>query len=471
MTSEVPVSLALRTMDHKHPFVLYLNISVSLILLLLVLPTLLNRREALKVRVAFSLIFSTVIFTCIVNIFTLYLNNYKLLPAIFTGMFIPLLFGPLVFYYVKHLLGSTVSRNIYWSLMPGTLSFSYGVYLIFTSDAEKKKVFQQVISGGHLLFEIINTFILILTLFYCGKAWLYVRRLRFYKSDPLMVQQELKRKWAKEFISYIFYSVFIFLLLIMVARNVFDVLQTDLDLIIMPLFMLVLYLLIAVRSMMMYKEFEFQYVVARLESEKAIGAQRLEIAGNLHDSLGAQLTLMNTVLEGVKSSGYPLDEKVKIKLDTLAGYSENAVAELKNALWVLHAEAITVGDLRLKILNFLAQAAEAKDSITFQTTFNVDEKVPLPSKLAVNLFRAVQEITSNAIKHAGAKQISFMMQLKKSCLQLSISDDGTGFDVEEGRGKSFGLSNIENRITELNGTLVLTSSRGEGTTYTIEVIL
>lgn len=45
-------------MYYKHPFILYLNITVSLILLLLVLPTLLNRREALKVRVAFSLIFS-----------------------------------------------------------------------------------------------------------------------------------------------------------------------------------------------------------------------------------------------------------------------------------------------------------------------------------------------------------------------------------------------------------------------------
>lgn len=184
-------------------------------------------------------------------------------------MFIPLLFGPLIFYYVKHLLGSTVSRKIYWNLLPGTLSFIYGVYLIFTGDAQKKKVFQQVVSGGHLFFEIINTFVLILTLFYCAKAWLYVRSLRFYKSDPLMVQQELKRKWAKEFISYFFYSVFVYLVLMIVVKNVFCVLQTDLDLIMMPLFMLVLYLLIAVRSMMMYKDFEFQYVVTKLESESS----------------------------------------------------------------------------------------------------------------------------------------------------------------------------------------------------------
>lgn len=458
-------------MDYKHPFVLYLNLSVSVILLLLVLPTLLNKREALKVRIAFSLIFSTVIFTCIVNIFTLYLDNYKLLPAIFTGVFVPLLFGPLIFYYVKHLLGSTVTKGIYWSLLPGTLSFIYGVYLMFISDAQKAQVFQQVVSGGHLFFETINTFILVLTLFYCGKAWLYLRGLRFDKSGPLIVQQELKRKWAKEFISYFFYSVFAYLVLMMVIKNVFGVLQTELDLIMMPLFMLVLYLLISVRSMMMYKDFEFQYVVAKLESEKAIGAQRLEIAGDLHDSLGAQLTLMNSVLDGVKSGGYPLDEKLKTKLHTLAVFSENAVTELKNVLWVLHAEAVTLGDLRLKILNFLVQAAEAKDSIKIKTAFHVEDGVSITSKQAICLFRAVQEIANNALKHAGAKEISLTLQLEGSRLLLRISDDGTGFDVEEGRAKSFGLSNIENRIRELNGNLVLTSVEGRGTTYIIEVTL
>ena len=87
-------------MLYKEPFVLYLNISVCFILLFLALPSLLNKREGLKVRVAFALIFFVVIATCLTNLLVLYPENHKLVSLGYFVFFISLLFGPLIYYYV-----------------------------------------------------------------------------------------------------------------------------------------------------------------------------------------------------------------------------------------------------------------------------------------------------------------------------------------------------------------------------------
>ena len=90
-------------MLYKEPFVLYLNISVCIILLFLALPSLLNRKEELKVRLAFFLIFFVVIATCVINLLVLYTENYRLVFLGYFVFFISLLFGPAIYYYVKNL--------------------------------------------------------------------------------------------------------------------------------------------------------------------------------------------------------------------------------------------------------------------------------------------------------------------------------------------------------------------------------
>src|SRR5690606_24349481 len=121
-------------MLYKEPFVLYLNISVCLILLFLALPSLLNRREELKVRVAFSLIFFTVITNCTTNVAILLWENDRMVPIVFMLFFIPLLFGPSIYYYVKNLLGHRVDKGILLSLIPGASSFIYGIHLTFSDN-------------------------------------------------------------------------------------------------------------------------------------------------------------------------------------------------------------------------------------------------------------------------------------------------------------------------------------------------
>lgn len=458
-------------MLYKEPFVLYLNISVCIILLFLALPSLLNRKEGLKVRLAFFLIFFIVISTCLINLLVLFTENYRLVYLGWINFVLPLSFGPAIYFYVKNLLGSRVSKKILFSQLPGLVALSYGLYLAFADPDVQQKEYQQIIDGDQILYEIINNLTLILTLFYCIKTWLFIKEFKSKHNNSMPMPYKLKIAWAREFIIYMFANVFIFLVLVLILTNGFEVTTMDMDLIGMPAFMLVVYLLIAMRSMMMYKEFEHQYVLAKIESDKQIQDQRLEIARDLHDSLGAQLTFIASVSDGIKRNAGNQNDQLKAKADTLADFTENAIAELKNALWILNADEVRLEDLKSKLLNFITAAGEAKEELQFHFQFNITENLAVQSKWAVNLFRIVQEIINNAAKYSQAKDVWIDINQSGSTLLLKIHDNGIGFDINETKNTSFGFANLRQRISEMEGKIEINSVKNQGTSYLIEITL
>lgn len=200
-----------------------------------------------------------------------------------------------------------------------------------------------------------------------------------------------------------------------------------------------------------------------------IQAQRLEISRDLHDSLGAQLTFMHTVLGGLKMIDQNMDNNLKNKINLLSDFSENSITELKNALWVLNAKEVSLEDLKIKILNFIKNASEAMDNVRFNFDAVITNNFILDSKLVVNLFRIIQEIVNNAMKYADASEVNINLYQKEKALIVTISDNGNGFDYNKERDRSFGLKNIEGRVKTIQGKMDLQTTPGKGTHYTIQV--
>jgi two-component system NarL family sensor kinase len=203
------------------------------------------------------------------------------------------------------------------------------------------------------------------------------------------------------------------------------------------------------------------------QTHSKIQEQRLEISRDLHDTLGAQLTFINSILESLKNASSKLDETLNSKVNLLSDFSANSISELRNTLWVLNAKEIYLEDLKSKILNFISQASNATEDLNFNFNFDVVDNLNLNSKQAVNLFRAIQEIINNAIKYAQAEEIKIDIQQHQKHLSIKIADDGVGFDVEKERNKSYGLANIESRIKAINAQIQLESKLNQGTSYQI----
>ena len=205
------------------------------------------------------------------------------------------------------------------------------------------------------------------------------------------------------------------------------------------------------------------------QANAKIQEQRLEISRELHDSLGSQLTFISSILDGMKNSPAKMDETVNSKINTLSDFSENSINELKNTIWALNAKELKLDDLKMKLLNFIKNAAEAKEDVRFNFDFDVANNFQLNSKQAINLFRAFQEIINNALKYAKAKNISASVKQNGNNLKIGIADDGIGFNMAEAEQKSYGIGNIKSRIAEINGKLNINTAPNKGTNYQIEI--
>ena len=259
-----------------------------------------------------------------------------------------------------------------------------------------------------------------------------------------------------------------------IAENKLISRQKNLWLIALGCFLLIGVIIIRnqkVKASYIEKKLQLENQLLQEQAQSQIQQQRLDISRDLHDSIGAQLTFINSILDGLKNLSAQLNDTINKKINTLAEFSENSITELRNTLWVLNSKEIFLDDLKVKILNYINHAAEAKENMQFHFNFEAPVNYPLNSRQAINLFRAVQEIITNAIKYSFAKEILINITQKEKLLAIKIADNGNGFDFEKLKTKSYGLSNIQNRVVEINGSLKVETGEGKGTTYFIETLL
>lgn len=94
----------------------------------------------------------------------------------------------------------------------------------------------------------------------------------------------------------------------------------------------------------------------------------------------------------------------------------------------------------------------------------------LPENTEIMVYRIIQEMVNNTLKHAEAKNISLNMNILPKLLKINYSDDGKGFNVDEKlESKSIGLTSIQSRVNYLSGKLNVESKPKKGTSYFIEI--
>jgi signal transduction histidine kinase len=98
---------------------------------------------------------------------------------------------------------------------------------------------------------------------------------------------------------------------------------------------------------------------------------------------------------------------------------------------------------------------------------------PCPPEVEEELLRIAQEAATNASRHAWASEIRIALEYSGNSLTLSVSDDGCGFDLDEGSSKSghWGLKNMQERAAQIRGKFTITTAVGQGTRIDVGVPL
>lgn len=213
-----------------------------------------------------------------------------------------------------------------------------------------------------------------------------------------------------------------------------------------------------------------QQRIRQLEEEKKLLAakslvegqeeERKRIAREIHDGLGVLLSAakMQFSTIGIASpETKPLIEKASKMLEQASSdarkISHNMMPGLLTKLGLYEA----VEDLFDKI--------SETESLHVNTDISEDMK-RLPENKEIMVYRIIQEIVNNTLKHSEAKSLRLSMQMHEDQLQIEYSDDGKGFDYDRMLdSKSIGLSSIQSRINFLNGKMKVHTSPGKGAAY------
>jgi signal transduction histidine kinase len=116
---------------------------------------------------------------------------------------------------------------------------------------------------------------------------------------------------------------------------------------------------------------------------------------------------------------------------------------------------------------------EQKNAFSAQVNFTIDEKIKwdrVANTTKINLYRMLQEALQNCNKYANAAKIEVVFELIQDSIQLTISDNGNGFDAKS-KKKGIGLQNMVSRTNECKGKLEVDSTKGLGTTIKILIPL
>jgi len=208
----------------------------------------------------------------------------------------------------------------------------------------------------------------------------------------------------------------------------------------------------------------------RLQREKIFAEitirenERKRIAGDLHDSLGPLLSAVKLNISSVDVESAD-DRQV---LDKTGGYLDEIIGSLRRISHDLLPNTLERKGLVEAIREFINQV-NTKQSVNIQL-FIVKE-ISIPKEKEIHIFRMIQEIVHNTIKHAGANMLQIGFSEEGVHLLCLTKDDGKGFDKEKALAGSHGLGlrSLESRCEILNGVLTLDSAPGVGTNYFIKI--
>ncbi|WP_027377272.1 sensor histidine kinase [Kaistella palustris] len=447
-------------MNLDTPLVLILNITVIIILVVLILPTLLNKKERLSVRISFSVIFLVVIVNCAANLIIFHFENYELLGALFISMFIPFLFGPAVYFYAKCVNGESLKKVTPHFIIPG-IAVVLGIFYSFLPQPEKIEIISQMASGDYWPYNLLNSLALIIPLLYFWRAKVWLKRFHIDENDTFYTVKNINKKWADEFVNYMIFSVFSFALIVIVSTYILHVPQTYMDLIGMPLYFPFLYTIVAVRSNMISKELEFQYALSRSESETKLNEQRISISRDLHDNIGAYANSLIAKIDHLAGREKSPDAE---HLKDIKENAETILSLLRQTIWVLNNSEISVESS----FDYMKQYA-------MKTFKNTPIKVRFHEELVIirtfdatdasHIFRIFQEAAQNIMKHSNAtKALISMVSTDK--FELTIEDDGDGFEPGK-TAMGYGTQNMEERASKMGMSFHIASSPARGTKVTV----
>ena len=209
-----------------------------------------------------------------------------------------------------------------------------------------------------------------------------------------------------------------------------------------------------------------------LEQERALERERTRIAQDLHDEMGAKLCRISFLSEHARRS-HDMPSELHRQIVSISDTSREVLCSLDEIVWAVNPQ----NDMLEPVASYVGHyAREYFQETGVECELDIPTQLPaypLSSQSRHHLLLAVHEAFTNILKHSGAARAQVTVTCRDSVLEITISDNGHGFDLLEKESGALnsaaadggsGLPNMRQRLTDIGGECSITSRAGHGTT-------
>jgi signal transduction histidine kinase len=211
------------------------------------------------------------------------------------------------------------------------------------------------------------------------------------------------------------------------------------------------------RSLQLYKQ-------SLLTEITTLERERTRIAADLHDEIGPVLSAVKLKLNSLDISNEEDEEEVKKTNEQIDGL----LRRMREISFDLMPTSLTRKGVIAAIKEFIDYCGR---SSSLQIKFHCEGNLGLNQQQEINIYRIVQEIIHNTIKHSGAQQLLIELRQEKNRVVLATRDNGVGFNYDDRSREASGqgLRNLLSRTEIMGGKMYVDSIKGKETTFIFEI--
>lgn len=202
--------------------------------------------------------------------------------------------------------------------------------------------------------------------------------------------------------------------------------------------------------------------LAEQAREAAVTDERNRMAREIHDTLAQGFLGVLIQLQAAKQVLNGAHPEASQHVESAMSLARVGLAEARRSVHGLRPQLLRDGSIKTAIDRLVRQLS---DGSGIRVTFSAQgHPVPMASDVESNLLRVAQEAITNAMKHSGGNEIHVGLSLQSEAVQLSIDDNGTGFDPHVSTlSRGFGLISMQERADRIGGELTIVTNPGAGT--------
>lgn len=198
----------------------------------------------------------------------------------------------------------------------------------------------------------------------------------------------------------------------------------------------------------------------------AIIEERQRLARELHDAVSQQLFAISMTATAVGRTLEKDFDRAQRQVELIEEMASVAQSEMRALL--LHLRPVYLEGKQLA-QGLLDLVRELKTKVPMELALEMDEELSLGKGIENHLFRIIQEAMSNTLRHAKADKMEIRIHRRGEAVKVFLKDNGIGFQMDEKKQASYGLSTMQERVHEIGGSIQIITAPGKGTRIEITV--